>query len=252
MRGKVAVITGGNGFLGSHYLQLLKKAGARTVCLDVAPSLRQPSTIIVDVTRRESVEAAYAAIEARYGCPDILINNAGIDTPPNAPGGRVSFEAFPADAWDRTLDVNLKGTFFCCQVIGGAMAKKGRGSVINVGSLYGLRSPDQRIYAYMNERGKPAFVKPVAYAASKSGVMNLTRYLAAYWGPRHVRVNTLVPGGMFNGQHPKFLKSFSNKVPLGRMGRTEELDGAILYLASDASSYVTGTSLVVDGGYNAW
>ena len=147
-------------------------------------------------------------------------------------------------------DVNVNGVFLCCQVFGGRMAAAGRGSVINVSSIYGLVSPDQRIYEYRRGKGE-AFFKPAAYAASKSALLNLTRYLATYWAP-NVRVNTVTFAGVFNDQPARFLEEYTKRVPLGRMAREDEYNGAIVFLASDASSYMTGANLVLDGGYTAW
>ena len=152
---------------------------------------------------------------------------------------------------DRVIDVNLKGVFLCCQVAGGAMASAGRGSIINIGSTYGLVSPDQRIYEYRRSDGTP-FFKPIAYSASKSGLINLTRYLATYWAERNVRVNMLTLGGVFNNQDAEFLKGYCARVPMGRMAREDEYNGAVVFLISDAAAYMTGSNLVIDGGWTAW
>jgi NAD(P)-dependent dehydrogenase (short-subunit alcohol dehydrogenase family) len=149
------------------------------------------------------------------------------------------------------MEVNAKGVFLACQVFGGAMAKAGRGSVVSISSIYGMLSPDQRIYEYRRETGEP-FFKPVAYSASKSSLFNLTRYLATYWAPRGVRVNTVSLAGVFNRQDERFLAGYEPKVPLGRMAREDEYNGAIVFLMSDASSYMTGANVVLDGGFTAW
>lgn len=253
---KVALVTGGSGKLGAIQVKMLVDAKAKVVSFDCKSNPSLPKSckqIKVDVTNRDSIEEGYNIVKKRFGDVDILINNAGVDTPPTDPkAGRVRFEKFPVEEWNRVFDVNLKAMFLCCQVIGGAMAKRKKGTIINIGSIYGMLSPDQRIYKYMSKKKDDQFFKPVAYSASKSGVMNMTRYLATYWGSDGVRVNTLVPGGVFNNQDPKFLSGYTQKVPIGRMANPEELVGGILYLASDASTYVTGTSLIIDGGYSAW
>jgi NAD(P)-dependent dehydrogenase (short-subunit alcohol dehydrogenase family) len=204
------------------------------------------------VASRSSLARALASIEADWGVPQGLVNAAAIDSPPDAPPEENGpFETYPVESWDKIMGVNVKGVMLGCQVIGGAMAKAGRGSIINIASIYGLVSPDQSLYEYRRRRGE-TFYKPVAYSASKSALYNLTRYLATYWGPKGVRVNTLTPGGVFAGQEADFLAEYTRRVPMGRMAKQDELDGAVVYLLSDASSYVTGANLVVDGGWTAW
>lgn len=262
LRGRVAVVTGGNGQLGTEYAKTLGAAGAKVVIFDIAvklnPGLRRFSEgfpvklVSVDVTDRRALQKALREVERTWGTPHILINNAALDSPPGAhPAENRSFETYSPESWRSVLEVNLTGTFLASQVIGSAMARKKRGSIINISSTYGLVSPNQGIYAYRKKRGAP-FVKPVSYSASKSAILNLTRYLATYWAKRGVRVNTLAPGGVFNNQDPEFLKNYSALVPMGRMARPDEMNGAILFLASDASSYMTGATLVVDGGWTAW
>lgn len=253
--GRVAVVTGGLGQLGRQFTRALNGAGARVVVLDQQDASARDTDACLhlqaDVTDRASLERALAAIEARWGAPHILVNNAALDSPPDAPAGANGpFEAYPADLWRRILDVNVTGVFQCCQVIGGRMADGDGGSVINVASIYGLVSPDQRIYEYRRQRGE-VFFKPAAYSASKAALLNLTRYLATYWAPR-VRVNTVSFAGVFNNQDEAFLRDYTRRVPLGRMAREDEYNGAILFLASQASSYMTGANLVLDGGYTAW
>jgi NAD(P)-dependent dehydrogenase (short-subunit alcohol dehydrogenase family) len=253
---RVAVVTGGLGQLGRQFTAALGSAGARVVVLDQ----RQPPEadterrlhVRADVTDRASLEEAIARVEKRWGSPHILVNNAALDSPPDAPAGANGrFEDYPVASWRRVLDVNVTGVFLCCQVIGGRLAAAGRGSVINIASIYGLVSPDQRVYEYRRQAGED-FFKPAAYAASKSALLNLTRYLATYWAPDNVRVNTVSFAGVFNNQDPAFLQEYTRRVPLGRMAREDEYNGAILFLASDASSYMTGANLVLDGGYTAW
>jgi NAD(P)-dependent dehydrogenase (short-subunit alcohol dehydrogenase family) len=252
--GRVAVVTGGMGQLGSVYVAGLAERGMRvavfdTVSGDVPDGAR---AFTVDVTDRSAVEAAASEIAAEWGVPHLLVNNAGLDSPPDAPVEEVGpFETYPEASFDSVMDVNVKGTFLCCQAIGGAMAREGRGSIVNVSSIYGLLSPVQDLYAFRREGGE-TFVKPVAYSVSKSAVLNLTRYLATYWAKDGVRVNTLTLAGVWNDQPPEFLEAYSMRVPIGRMLKAEEALGAVVFLASDASSYVTGSNVVVDGGWSAW
>jgi NAD(P)-dependent dehydrogenase (short-subunit alcohol dehydrogenase family) len=206
----------------------------------------------VDVTDRAAVEAAAERVVAEWGVPHLLVNNAALDSSPDAPPEEVGpFETYPEESFDRVMDVNVKGTLLCCQVVGGAMAREGRGSIVNVSSVYGLLSPQQDVYEFRRRGGEP-FTKPVAYSVSKSAVLNLTRYLATYWAKEGVRVNTLTLAGVFDDQPPEFLEAYTARVPLGRMAEAREALGAIVFLASDASSYMTGANLVIDGGWSAW
>lgn len=264
MNGRVVVVTGGMGQLGTEFTKALHAAGARVAILDVVddPELvakRFPdaddSWLMVeacDITSRAAIEVALAKIEAHWETPFGLVNNAALDSPPDAPPSENGpFETFPESSWDKVMEVNAKGVFLLCQVLGGAMAKAGRGSIINVSSIYGVVSPNQSLYEYRRERGE-TFYKPVAYSASKSALINLTRYLSTYWGGLGVRVNTLVLGGVFNNQEEAFLKEYEARVPMGRMANADEYNGGALFLLSDASSYMTGAELVLDGGWTAW
>ena len=264
--GRVVVVTGGLGQLGRQFTLACLDRGARVAVFDVrtAPDVvagrygdRAGDANLmfceVDVTARDSLETALNQVVARWGAPHALINNAALDSPPNAPASENGpFETYPVASLDKVMDVNLKGVVLACQVIGGAMAQAGRGSVVNISSIYGLISPDQRLYTYRAETGGQPFFKPVAYSITKSGLLNLTRYLATYWAPQGVRVNTLTFGGVFNNQDATFLANYGAKVPLGRMAREDEYNGAVLFLISDASSYMTGSNLVIDGGWTAW
>ncbi|HST25520.1 MAG TPA: SDR family oxidoreductase [Gaiellaceae bacterium] len=246
LSGRVAVVTGGLGQLGSVYVRGLEERGMKVAVFDVAGE--SP----VDVTDRASIKAATERVVAELGVPHLLVNNAGLDSPPDAPAEEVGpFETYPEASFDRVMDVNVKGSFLCCQVVGGLMAQAGRGSVVNVSSIYGLLSPQQDVYEF-RRRGGDTFYKPVAYSVSKSAVLNLTRYLATYWARSGVRVNTVTLAGIANDQPAEFVDAYTARVPLGRMANAEEALGAIVYLASDASSYVTGANLVVDGGWSAW
>jgi NAD(P)-dependent dehydrogenase (short-subunit alcohol dehydrogenase family) len=261
LRDKVVVITGALGQLGLAYTRCLTGEGARVALLDLAARPALPEDLAenskvryfaADVTERRSLEKALIALDAIWGPPHCLINNAGLDSPPGSPAEENGpFETYPEDSWDKVMAANAKGPFLCCQIFGGAMARAGRGSIVNIGSIYGAVSPDQRIYGYRRKEGLP-FYKPVAYSASKSALYNLTRYLATYWAGYGVRVNTLTLGGVYNNQDPEFLKGYLQRVPLGRMANPEDYFGPIIFLLSDASAYVTGSNLTADGGWTAW
>jgi NAD(P)-dependent dehydrogenase (short-subunit alcohol dehydrogenase family) len=265
LSGRVGVVTGGLGQLGAEYAAGLSQRGMQVAILDVASEPKpggadlgrglEDGTIrlfAADVTDRDAIENAEAEIEAAWGVPHLLVNNAAIDTPPDAPEAEVGpFETYPLDAFDRVMDVNVKGTLVPCQVMGAAMARAGRGSIVNVSSVYGLLSPVQELYDFRRRQGE-TFVKPVSYSVSKSAILNLTRYLATYWASDGVRVNTLTLAGVWNQQPAEFVEAYTARVPLGRMLEAREAVGAVVFLASDASSYVTGANLVVDGGWSAW
>ena len=261
--GRVVVVTGAFGQLGRQFCRALVRRGAQVAALDQAADTAVAAQVFgaehagvlpvaVDVTSRASLEAALAVVNAALGVPHGLVNAAALDSPPGAPAGENGrFESYPESSWDRVMAVNVKGTMLACQTFGGQMAGAGRGSIVNVSSIYGIVSPDQRLYDYRREEGDD-FFKPVAYSASKSAVLNLTRYLATYWAGRNVRVNTVTFGGVFNEQDERFLAGYTARVPLGRMARDDEYNGAIVFLISDASSYMTGSNLVLDGGWTAW
>lgn len=263
LTGRVVVVTGAFGLLGKQFCAALLQRGARIVALDQDADAEHASQLFggghdqilplrVDVTDRAGLEGALDVVERRFGVPHGLVNAAALDSPPGAPAAENGpFETYPESSWDRVMAVNVKGTMLACQVIGGRMAAAGRGSIINVSSIYGVVSPDQRLYEY-RRAGGDEFFKPVAYSASKSAVLNLTRYLATYWAKAGVRVNTVTFGGVFNNQDARFLAGFTERVPLGRMARPDEYNGAIVFLLSDASSYMTGSNLVLDGGWTAW
>lgn len=265
LSGRVIVVTGGLGQLGCQFSNALASAGARVAVLDRAsdPDLvkarfgeqTRPENFLflaTDVTSRSALEEALETITAQWGAPFGLINNAAIDSPPDASAAENGpFESYPEESWGRVMDVNTKGPFLCCQVFGAAMASAGRGSIINVSSIYGLLSPDQSLYEYRRRRGE-VFFKPVAYSVSKSALLNMTRYLATYWGPKGVRVNSVTFAGVFNNQDTEFLQEYCRKVPLGRMANEDEYNGAVVFLMADASGYMTGSNLVIDGGFSAW
>jgi NAD(P)-dependent dehydrogenase (short-subunit alcohol dehydrogenase family) len=261
---KIVIVTGGLGQLGRQFSLALRDRGARVAIFDNQVGEQQVDErfglytndhllfLSVDVTKRKSIEAGLSQVNATWGVPHALVNNAALDSPPNAPVGENGpFEHYPESSWDRVMQVNVKGIFLCCQVVGDQMAGANHGSIINICSTYGLVAPDQRIYEY-RRAGGTLFFKPVAYSASKSALINLTRYLATYWAEKNVRVNTLTFGGVFNDQDEEFLKGYCARVPLGRMACEDEYNGAIIFLISNASSYMTGANLVIDGGWTAW
>jgi NAD(P)-dependent dehydrogenase (short-subunit alcohol dehydrogenase family) len=255
LAGRIAVITGGSGKLGQQFAQVMVAYGAKVILLDLLqPPMRQNHVhyFKVDITKRKQIEDAAAMICKKWTVPKILVNNAVLDSPPNAPASENGpFESYPEDSFDRIMNVNVKGTFLCCQVFGGLMAEARAGSIINICSTYGLLSPVQEIYEYKRRTGSQWY-KPAPYSVSKSAILNLTRYLGTYWAKKNVRVNTLTPGGVFNNQDKEFLAEYCRRIPVGRMADSNELNGAIVFLASDASSYMTGANLVVDGGWSAW
>lgn len=258
---RVVVVTGGLGQLGKQFTRALVGHGARVAVLDLAENgdvsgdgIPEDRVMYVqgDVTKRASLEAALETIREKWGDVYGLINNAALDSPPGASAAENGpFENYPEESWDRVMEVNAKGVFLCCQVFGGHMAEVGRGSIVNISSIYGVGSPDQRIYEY-RRKGGDDFFKPVAYSASKSSLMNLTRYLATYWAEKGVRVNTLTLAGVFNNQDDDFLAGYTARMPMGRMAKPDEYNGAAVFLCSDASSYMTGSNLVMDGGWTAW
>jgi NAD(P)-dependent dehydrogenase (short-subunit alcohol dehydrogenase family) len=260
--GRLAVVTGVFGRLGPVWCRALLGAGARVVGLDLpdAPPSKEYerlrreagerlATIQADVRDRGSLEAARSRCVEVAGEPTVLVNNAGIDQPPNVTK-TYAIEDVPAEQFRRVLDVNVTGAFQAAQVFGPGMVRAGRGSIVNIASLYASISPDARFYDHLPT--DPPFLKPPAYGASKAALVNLTRYLATHWGPSGVRVNALSPGGVEAGQDQDFKRKFSERVPLGRMAADQDLGGPLIFLASDASSYVTGIDLRVDGGFTAW
>lgn len=264
LEGRVAVVTGVLGNLGPVWAEGLLEAGAAVVGLDLPPAAanaafarlretygEQRLTIVgASVTDRAALVDARDRVLAERGVPHVLVNNAGIDQPPSPSGGGYRLDEIPFEVNRRIFEVNTLGLFQVAQVFGRDMVRAGRGSVINIGSLYASVSPDHRFYDHIES--DPPFLKPPAYGASKAAVVNLTRYLATAWGPHGVRVNALSPGGVLGAQDEQFKRKFCDRVPLGRMAVYEDLIGPLQFLASDASAYVTGAELCVDGGFTAW
>ena len=267
LTGRVAVITGGAGLLGEQHARAIAVAGGIPVLVDVqqqraiekAAALSHEFGVpaigcAADITKQEQIEALRDEILARFGRVDILINNAA-NNPKMEASAEVNFsrlENFPLAQWEADIAVGLTGAFLCSKVFGTHMAGNGGGVIVNVASDLALIAPDQRIYRQPGVPEDMQPVKPVTYSVVKSGLVGLTRYLASYWAENKVRVNAISPGGVYNGQPEDFVARLTNLIPLGRMAAINEYQGAIVFLCSDASSYMTGTNLVIDGGRSCW
>lgn len=267
LTGRVAIVTGGGGQLGFEFCKTLAEAGAAVVTADLnmehatkaATRLAEFNHTIfpfqLDVTSVESTHELVAETMKRYGRIDILVNSAALDPKfdPDAAALGIApgaFEDYPLEQWSEALNVNLTGIFLVTQACVRQMVAQGKkGSIINICSTYGLNGPDQRIYI---KDGKRVAFKPVYYTTTKAGVMGFTKYLAAYYAGTEIRVNALTPGGVYNNHEDYFVKNYSAKTILGRMANKDEMNGALLFLASEASSYMTGNNVVVDGGWTAW
>ena len=267
LTGRVAVVTGGVGLLGAEFCRTMAEAGASVVVVDlnasasqaVAESLTKSGyktlAIPTNITQPDEVNALVEKTLSEFGRLDILVNSAALDPKfdPDAMNKGITpgaFEDYPLDLWNSALNVNLTGMFLMTQACVKPIIEQGKkGSIINICSTYGLNGPDQRIYI---KDGKRVAFKPVYYTVTKAGVMGFTKYLAAYYAGTDIRVNALTPGGVFNNHEDYFVKNYSAKTIIGRMATKDEMNGALLFLASDASSYMTGNNVVVDGGWTAW
>ncbi len=261
LSGKVAIVTGATGLIGSHHCRALADAGATVIACDI--NQEKLDTLIkelgdahrsfaCDITSEEELIACRDFVLSAFGRIDVLVNNAAINDmfeDPAMAAEQSKFENYPVDMFKKSLEVNVTGMFLCSQILGTPMAEQGSGSIINVASTYGVVGPDQSIYR--NREGQQTFYKSAAYPTTKGAVINFTRFLSAYWGAKGVRVNTLSPGGVENGQDDWFVENYSAKTALGRMAGANDYRGAVVYLASDASSYMTGANLIVDGGWTA-
>ena len=260
--GKVAVVTGGVGILGRGYCKALAERGAEVVVADidqtacdilaaqlVAETGSNVRGLAVDLSSEASIVTWSKAILDAYGRVDVLMNNAAA----KASGFFAPLEDYSLQTWNEVMAVNVNAVFLATRELGPGMAERGSGSIINVASIYGIVGPDQRIYegSWYEDLGG-AINTPMVYAASKGAIFSMTRYLAAHWGPKGVRCNCLTPGGVASGQNEEFDKRYSARVPMGRMAKADEMIGALVYLATDASSYVNGQNIIVDGGWTAW
>jgi len=258
---KVIIITGSAGILGTQYANILSEAGADIILIDTEKKKNKnlekiikekfhtnPTSFSTDITNKIKIKQMIKQILKKYGKIDVLINNAVFH--PNLKGRITShdFKSYPQKLWNKSISVDLTGDFFMCQEVGAIMEKQKRGNIINISSIYGINGADQRIY------GKNKLNSPPSYAATKGAIVNLTKYLAANWHNQNIRVNTLSLGGVQVDSYmdKKFLKNYSEKTMLGRMAKKEEYNGAMLFLASEASSYMTGTNMIIDGGWTAW
>jgi len=267
--GKVVVITGGAGLIGRKHTEAVLEGDGIPVLLDLFEDSLQRvkkefeekypgkvvETYVADITSRECLEGIRDELLAKYGHIDGLINNAANN--PKMEGGAknmgaIQFHNFPLDIWNEDLLVGLTGAFLCAQVFGTVMEQQKSGVVINISSDYGVISPNQNIYRKEGVAEEEQIIKPVSYSVVKHGLMGLTKYLATYWGKKGVRVNTLCPASLFNGQDEEFVQKISELIPMGRMSKPEEYPATVLYMLSDASSYMTGATVILDGGRTIW
>jgi len=254
---KVVLLTGAAGLLGTQYAFALSEAGANVILADVNYTQCKkieveiknkndvkPFAIKMDISKKKSIDKTIEKIVKKFSKIDVLVNNAVF--PETKKERSIKFEKFPLELWNKILAVNVTGVFLCNQKIGDIMVKQKKGSIINISSMYGMVAADQKIY------GNSGLNSTAAYAVTKSAMFNFTRYLASYWRNTGVRINTLTLGGVENKQDPKFIRKYSEKTMIGRMAKKTEYSGAVLFLASDASSYMTGTNMIIDGGWTAW
>ena len=258
--GEIVIVTGGLGLLGQEYLKAIVEIGGCAISLDKKPWASTPSTSIsirCDITREDDLEIVLDQIKAMYPNKPIygLINNAALD--PKVVGNTLGaspnrLESFSRQVWDLELAVGLTGAFLCTKIFGSEMAKNGRGSIINISSVLGHVAPNQALYRKEGLPDEQQNVKPVTYNCIKSGIIGLSRWTATYWASNGVRCNALLPGGVYNGHSPDFVAKLSKYIPLGRMAKVDEYNSAIQFLLTDASSFMTGAELVIDGGQSCW
>ncbi len=266
--GRVALITGGAGLLGMQHAQAIIESGGIPVLIDINQDAlssaqnffnekfpkKEILVLKVNITKKDEVAKMVQDVIARYGRIDILINNAANNPKMESKKGSnwSHFENFPLEVWNQDIEVGLTGAFLCSQAVIPIMLKQKKGVIVNVASDLGIIAPDQRIYRLPGMTSETQPYKPPTYCAVKGALISLTRYLATYYATKNIRVNTLTPASVLNGQDPEFVKNISNLIPMGRMSNKHEFKAALLYLVSDASTYVTGSNIVIDGGRTAW
>ena len=268
MTGRVVVITGGAGLLGKRHAMAVARAGATPILVDIREEVAaqvaaeisaelgcESGAVHADITNGDSVQALLQTVLSRHGRVDVLINNAANNPTAREMATEVEWtrlENFSRAAWDRDIAVGLTGAFLCSQTLGAEMARRGRGVIVNIASDLAVIAPDQRLYERPDRSAEEQPVKPVTYSVVKTALIGLTRYLATYWADRGVRANALSPGGVYDGQSDEFVARLATRIPLARMADVDEYEGAIVFLSSDASSYMTGANLVIDGGRSCW
>lgn len=268
IKDRVAIITGACGMLGQKHLEILAEAGANLVVADLTEKVAEVARrisreykvktlpVVADIAEPRQVAALVKKTLARFGKIDILVNNAGFTV--KGAGAKykdyfAKFEEYPLDVWEAALRTNITGTMLCCQAVGTVMLKQKRGVILTIASIAASSAPDQRIYEGITPPyGFASFNNPPSYMTSKAALVGLTKYLATYWAGKGIRINSLSPGGVFDNHDPKFVQNYSRRVPLGRMAHKDEYKGAVLFLVSDASSYLTGSDLIADGGLSVW
>lgn len=266
---QIVIITGGAGLLGKKHAETVLEAGGIPVLLDISAAAldviekdlqklfkgKEILTYTVDITKKKELEKVRDDILLKYNHIDVLINNAANNPKVEHPSkniGNIQFHNFPVDIWEMDLAVGLTGSFLCAQIFGNVMASQGKGVILNVSSDLGIIAPDQRIYRKEGVADGKQIVKPITYSVIKHGLIGMTKYLATYWADKGIRSNAICPGGVYNGQNEEFLEKLTNLIPLGRMAKTDEYKGTVLFMISEASSYMTGSTLIVDGGRTCW
>lgn len=266
---KVCLITGGAGLLGQKHAETVIEGGGIPVLLDISLEALEKAKVSLDekypaaetviyktdITSREALEVVRDDLLEKYGHIDILINNAANNPKVEDKGenfGNIRFDNFPLSIWNADILVGLTGAFLCAQVFGTVMEEQQSGVILNISSDLGIIAPDQRIYRKDGLDEKDQTIKPVTYSVIKHGLLGLTKYLATYWADKNIRVNAICPGGIYNGQDEQFLGKLTNLIPMGRMADKDEYKATVLYMISDASSYMTGSTVIVDGGRTCW